>query len=207
MNWHARLAERRGTIFPKAAGDSLTKLPKVTSVSFVSDPDGHSEKIASTDVPGLRSRLLALAVAEHIDAAHVHRMDAVDMAACGELSDDTLRAYLRALDRGTVMKRGIAPAEYTQAAHCAGCGPVWLWQGAPARVLACPWCFRRKAGKALPRPKVTCGDCIHYLPDPLNPQAGAGGCGAGTGRARWPMARHLCDAHAPTDPNDGGEPA
>lgn len=129
------------------------------------------------------------------------------LAASEGMPDDVIGAYLRALDRGAVMDRGIAPAEYTQAVHCAGCGPVWLWRGAPTRLLACPWCFRRKAGKAFPRPAVTCGNCTHYLPDRLNPLAGVGGCRAETGLSRWPMARHRCAAHVPTDRNEGGEPA
>lgn len=97
-------------------------------------------------------RLLALAERDGYAPAIVHRLHGGDVAACTGLDDDVLRAYLRALDRGAVMDAGIAPAGYTQAAHCEGCGPVWLWQGAPARVIACPWCFRRNAGKALPRP-------------------------------------------------------
>lgn len=145
--------------------------------------------------PDLRAHLLSLAEAEGYAAAIVHRLHADDVAACVGLPDETLRAYLRALDRGTVMDRGIAPAGYTQAAHCEGCGPVWLWEGAPARLLACPWCFRRKAGKPLPRPLVTCGSCRHYLPDPANPAAGVGGCALGPGRALWPMKRHRCGDH------------
>lgn len=149
--------------------------------------------------PEIRAHLLSLADAEGYAPAIVHRLHADDVAACADLSDDALRAYLRALDRGTVMDCGIAPDGYAQTAHCEGCGPVWLWQGAPARVIACPWCFRRKAGKVLPRPQVTCGDCIHYLPDPLNPQAGMGGCALGAARAYWPMRRHRCAEHVPTE--------
>ncbi|MFC5577522.1 hypothetical protein ACFPOA_05755 [Lysobacter niabensis] len=149
--------------------------------------------------PEKRAHLLNLADAEGADAARVHRLHADDVTACTGLSDETLRAYLRALDRGTDIDRGIAPDGYTQAAHCEGCGPVWLWQGAPSRVVACPWCSRRKAGKPLPRPKVTCGDCINYLPDPLNPKAGMGGCALGAARAYWPVRRHRCAEHVPTE--------
>ena len=146
--------------------------------------------------PEMRAHLLNLAADDLLPDGIIHRLHAGDVAACTDLPDDTLRAYLRALDRGTVMDAGIAPDGYTQLAHCDGCGPVWLWQGALVRVIACPWCFRRKAGKTLPRPQVTCGDCIHYLPDPLNPLAGVGGCALGTGRALWPMKLHRCGEHA-----------
>lgn len=116
-------------------------------------------------------------------------MDDADVTACAGESDDTLRAYLRALERDAGMDAGIVPFDWQATAHCEGCGPVHLW--APLRVIACPWCFRRKAGKRIPRPQVRCGDCIHYLPDPLNPAAGVGSCMAGRS-ARWPMQGHEC---------------
>jgi hypothetical protein len=47
---------------------------------------------------------------------------------------------------------GRRPSHYTTAATCAGCGPVWLWQGAPAHVLGCPWCLNRGAGLPVPPP-------------------------------------------------------
>lgn len=50
------------------------------------------------------------------------------------------------------MDAGEVPDGYTKPCHCAGCGPVLLWPGCPDRVRACPWCFRRKAGKTIPRP-------------------------------------------------------
>ena len=64
-------------------------------------------------------------------------------------------AMLRALEAESVRgqrERGERPPTYTQAATCDACGPVWLWPGAPARVLACPWCFNRRAGKPVPQP-------------------------------------------------------
>lgn len=139
----------------------------------------------------VRGHLLSLAESEGMGAAHVHRLHADDVAACAGESDDTLRTYLRGLAEQHGMDAGIGPPGWTTAAHCEGCGPVWLWPDA-ARVRACPWCFRRKAGKRIPRPPVRCGDCVHYLPDPLNPDAGMGGCALGAGRAYWPMRQHPC---------------
>lgn len=46
---------------------------------------------------------------------------------------------------------GEVPPHYTQAVHCDGCGPVWLWQGSPERVQGCPWCFVRVQGMIPPR--------------------------------------------------------
>jgi len=140
----------------------------------------------------MRAKLLRLAAAEKVDAAHVHRLHADDVAAYAGEPDETLRACLRALARGAAMDSGTVPVEYTQRASCEGCGPVWLWPTCPPVVQACPWCFRRKAGKAFPSPHILCGDCRHYLPDPLNPAAGVGACGIGKGPANWPMKRHRC---------------
>lgn len=52
------------------------------------------------------------------------------------------------------MDAGLPPLEWGEpvAAYCEGCGPVLLWAGCPAVVKACPWCFRRKAGKPIARP-------------------------------------------------------
>jgi hypothetical protein len=100
----------------------------------------------------LRAVLLTLAADELLPAALVHDLDDADVAACANLPDDTLRAYLRALVRGQGMDRGELPAEYTRVCHCDACGPVWLWPTCPDRVKACPWCFRRKAGRPFPQP-------------------------------------------------------
>ena len=191
-----------------ALSDLLKQTPTVAnpanlrinhSQPSVADCDSQDSQDSQGATPDMRAHLLTLADAQRHAPAIVHRLHADDIAACVGLPDESLRAYLRALDRGTDMDRGIAPGGYTQASHCDGCGPVWLWQGAPARLVACPWCFRRKAVKALPRPQVACGDCIRYLPDPLNPHAGIGVCALGAGRAHWPMKRHQCGDHAPID--------
>lgn len=188
MTWRERLATRRVDSDAKRPDGELTKPTKGGFVSFVSEQDGH---IAANEPPNFRAHLLNLAEAEGINPALVHRLHADDLAVCAGESDDTLRAYLRGLAEQHGMDAGIVPPGWTAAAHCEGCGPVWLWPDA-ARVRACPWCFRRKAGKRIPRPPVQCGDCIRYLPDPLNPEAGMGGCVLGPGRAYWPMRRHTC---------------
>ena len=103
----------------------------------------------------IRTRLLTLSAADQI--AHVHRLHPKDLTECRQCTDDELRGYLRALDYSARMDAGQAPPGYTQAAECSGCGPVLLWPGAPASVIACPWCFRRRAGKAIPRPVITKG--------------------------------------------------
>jgi hypothetical protein len=153
----------------------------------------------------LRAHLLRLAKLEGVDAAHVHRLHADDVAACVGESDDTLRTYLRGLERGARMDAGMVPYEWKATAHCAGCGPVY-WHKAE-RLTACPWCFKRKAGRVIPRPPVQCGDCRHYSPDPINPPAGAGRCALGASRGRWPMQGHQCgDMRPPENRTKQGDP-
>ena len=101
-----------------------------------------------------RELLALLTEADRLGLPHVllHRLSADDLAACAELSAPTLGAFLRALDAGERMDAGATPPGFTAAKYCQGCGPVWLWPSAPDRVIACPWCKRRKAGLPFPRP-------------------------------------------------------
>lgn len=147
-----------------------------------------------------RAHLLALAADEGLSAVLVHGLDHADVAACDGLTDDALRAYLRALDARSQMDAGMVPRGWGEpvARTCEGCGPVLLWPTCPPRVKACPWCFRRKAGKAIPRPLVTCGTCQHFQPDTVNPGAGIGDCQLGPARAYWPKKRHRCAGWRPT---------
>lgn len=142
-----------------------------------------------------RTHLLTLAEAHGLPADLVHRLHAADLAACESHTDATLLAYLRALEQSARMDAGMVPPAYTVAAECAGCGPVWLWPGVPASVIACPWCARRKAGLAIPRPPVTCGTCRCFTPDSTNPGAGIGCCTLAHGRSHWPMQPHRCADH------------
>jgi len=145
-------------------------------------------------VEAIRDRLLALADDQIIAPAMVEALQADDVSACAGLPDETLRAYLHALQRSATMDAGQVPPDYTQPLHCDGCGPVWLWPGAPATLKGCPWCFRRKAGRSFARPLVTCGDCRHYMPDPHNAATGVGRCALGDGRTYW-SRRHACAEH------------
>lgn len=118
---------------------------------------GSSESENPT-ITDLRGRLLKVADAEGLPLALVRCLPDADVAACEGHPTVTVRTYLRALHRGADMDAGIIPAGYSQAAYCNGCGPVWLWPEAPAHVIACPWCFRRKAGRPFPRPPAVKGE-------------------------------------------------
>ncbi|WP_149365837.1 hypothetical protein [Rhodanobacter sp. T12-5] len=158
----------------------------------------------------IRAHLLALAAAEGIDAAHVHRLHDLDVAACVSLDALQLAGYLAMLADTAGRHAGRAPAGDTAAMHCEQCGPVWIHPDIAAvlpvvdgwpRALGCPWCFVRKAGGHIPRPSVTCEGCAHFTPDTINPAAGMGTCGAGMGM-HWPITRHACGTHSTRKPHE-----
>jgi len=203
VTWRERLAAMQATPAQESPGGVLPKLTEAPFVGFVGTPGGHS----ANPEPAVRhetgrAHLLALAADELLPAGLVHRLSADDVAACAGESDETLRAYLRALERSAMLAAGQCPPEFTSPALCYGCGPVWLWPGSPSRVLACPWCRVRPKLRTLPRPPVACGECRHYVPDTVNPPAGCGACGLGLPyrrgeRGRWPMATRHCPEFRP----------
>jgi hypothetical protein len=178
---------------------------RVEVVNHISTPavSAPLSPLADTLKP-LRAHLLALATAEGVDPANVHRLHDADLAGCIGLDARQLAAYLAMLVDTADRHAGRVPAGDTAAMQCEGCGPVWIRpdiaevlpvvDGWP-RALGCPWCFVRKAGGYIPRPPVTCEGCAHFTPDTINPPAGMGVCGAGKGM-RWPMTRHACADHS-----------
>ena len=177
---------------PAATPATLATLPAIGPVRVA-----ESQESQGVPPEKQRAHLLALAADEWVPEALVHGLTDADVRACNGLPDTTLRAYLRALEASGHMDAGMVPPDWGEpvARTCEGCGPVLLWSACPPVVKSCPWCFRRKAGKVVPRPAVACGDCRHYLPDPVNPPAGMGGCRLGNGRAYWPMKLHRCTEH------------
>jgi hypothetical protein len=131
-----------------------------------------------------RLRLLAFANAEYLDSDVIERLDELDVVACAGLSDECLIAYVRALHDGQQLELGKALPEDTARAMCRHCGPVFIHPSIAAiapmiddwpRVLGCRCCHVRNR-RAMPRPRVHCGDCKHFQRDSINPPAGAGHC-------------------------------
>jgi hypothetical protein len=198
-DWRKKLAERRQPN-EKGPGDSLPKLtkPPVESagegfVGFVTSPDDHLPP--ETDPDAIRAKLAELASVEGVAPELVTQLAPADVAACAGLPTETLRAYVRELETTDRIAHGSVPRGWDTPAACAGCGPVWLWEGIASPVLGCPWCARRKAGQAIPRPPVTCETCRHYIADLLNPPAGIGRCAAWGKPAHYPMRPHMCPTH------------
>jgi len=53
---------------------------------------------------------------------------------------------------GLTRAAGLAPDHYTGQTVCQSCGPVPIWEGAPASVQGCPWCTNRIEGLPIPKP-------------------------------------------------------
>ncbi len=95
MNWHARLAERRGATIAEGPGDSLPKLTEATFVGSVSDPDGLPEIIVNErSSVAMRAHLVRLSEAAGIAPGIVDALDDGDVLACDGLSDSELTAWL-----------------------------------------------------------------------------------------------------------------
>ena len=77
----------------------------------------------------------------------------------GDISTETLAAFVRSLMQRREMDQGKVPAHYTKRATCRHCGPVWLWFA--GEVQGCPWCWNRAAGRPIPRPGQYAGSPTH----------------------------------------------
>jgi hypothetical protein len=140
-----------------AHGDRLRLEPTRGSIpsSFQQRIADHKPELvallASAEGDTLRT-LFDLLIDEGLAGATVAALSMRDLRACKGLSRQALSALLRALARSQHMAAGRVPAGWTRVVECAGCGPVLLWPNAPATVTACPWCWHRKAGRAIPKP-------------------------------------------------------
>jgi hypothetical protein len=174
-----------------------------------------AELLAALSEFPTRDRLARLCHDEHIDRAIVDRLTAADVDACADLTDETLRAYLRALrDRG-LREQGKRSAAETTPAMCRSCGPIWLAPEVAAaapmvagwpRVLGCPWCHVRNR-KAIPRPSVACDGCERFVRDSINPSAGMGSCpiNLATKTLPFPHAKRECYGFAPSSQKESND--
>lgn len=73
-----------------------------------------------------RARLLALAVAEWTDPAHIHRMPDADLADWLGLDDGQRVTFLHLLADTADRHAGRVPEADPAAMHCHHCGPLWV---------------------------------------------------------------------------------
>lgn len=157
----------------------------------------------------MRASLLVLADRPGIDHAAVVRLPSADLPAWATVPTEALPDYLRALGDVATRQAGKVPLDDIAPIHCAHCGPVFVHPAIAAclpvvngwaRAIGCPWCAIRKAGGAVPRPRIACETCTRFQPDTINPVAGVGTCASGHG-THHPMQRHGCGDFQPTKEN------
>ncbi|MDO4709565.1 MAG: hypothetical protein Q4B94_07145 [Pseudomonadota bacterium] len=189
-------------ITAKAPDEALTKLTKGGFGSFGSKQNhvfaGKLPPDEST-LAAIRRRLEILAEADRLPREIVGKQTDADLAACAGLTDAALVAYLHACHCTHLMAQGKLPPGYRARVNCDGCGTVWLPEGHPDHLQACPWCLHRLAGVSLPRPPVRCADCQHSEPWPGNPEAACVTCTAGY-RGTWARRLHTCPGFQPCTP-------
>lgn len=162
-------------------------------------PARENASPAATDLAPLRANLLAICRSHLLPERLALDLPDADLVGCEQLTPEGLAHFLRCLLEREGMQRGIAPAGWTQASHCARCGPILLWQGAPVHdVIGCPWCAIRRAGGTVPRPAVTCAACMHQQRRKDTSDAGMHACNKGHG-LHHAHALHVCPDwnHAP----------
>ncbi|MBS0194778.1 MAG: hypothetical protein JSR34_11080 [Proteobacteria bacterium] len=97
-------------------------------------------------------RMRRLSLAAGLPAEPAMPLDSGDYAELTACTDIEVVAYAHSLRVRAERWLGHVPVGWTLPSLCRGCGPVWLWLGAPSIVLACPWCWNRKDGRPIPRP-------------------------------------------------------
>lgn len=68
-----------------------------------------------------------------------------------EAEPGKMEAFANMVSIRKMRERGEVPAHYTASTICAHCGPVPIFPGVRERVLGCPWCLNRAAGRPVPR--------------------------------------------------------
>lgn len=186
---------------------AVSRLPAVPVVP-VKKYKGAIETPKTMQPEPVRLRLVRLANAKGRDPALVDRIAVADLQDYTGMDDAQLIALLSMLSGDADREAGRVPTGDTAAILCRACGPVWVHPAIAAalpvvggwpRALGCPWCFIRARGTAIPRPHVSCADCRHRVPDPINPAQGWGCCAIGNESATWPCRKHRCKIFRPKE--------
>jgi hypothetical protein len=158
----------------------------------------ESREIASRLLEVLARICKGLSITPTVVLQALSPTDIVDWN-CGDVDDDTLRAFATALEWRRDREQGRRPACDSEQTTCKQCGPIWSWFA--DEVAGCPWCRNRIARCPIPRPiRVTCGSCVRFEPDAINPIAGLGSC---TGHHNppstlcFPRIKRQCDYWIP----------
>jgi hypothetical protein len=158
------------------------------------------------DTAAIRACLLRIIHAKGGDPRIIHQLSESDLAGYADMARDLLSGFVSLMIDAADRLAERVPPEDNAAVLCAHCGPVWLHPsiavvlptvGGWPTAAGCSWCFVRKAGGHVPRPRVTCETCEHFQCDPVNPAGGAGCC-ARDHTPHYPMQRHRCEDFQPS---------
>ena len=143
------------------------------------------------------ARLAPLALAnpqgELIDTGLTHGTAPVTVTALTEAERQAIEYAERV---AAIREQSKVPSSYTATTFCEQCGPVFIFESAPPRVTACPWCHNRARNLPIPCPPVTCASCRHWRRDLAEPYALVTCAHA---KARYPGERKPCAYFQPSE--------
>ena len=155
----------------------------------------HRDEVAPAGIGAALKRACAGADLEPADLLAAMAEEEIEVIGTDELPLAALTDLAAAMAATRARAAGRVPKGWIKVVTCAGCGPVWLWRGAPDTVEACPWCHERHQGRPVPRPRrVACATCSRFVPDPLG-DGGIGTCEIDiplTEPPRFPFAPRGC---------------
>ncbi len=161
MSWHEVLGWNQ---------DPIPNIPTIPTIHGSSMDRRGSEDCGDNGVrDGKTESHLLESLAKHCRGTDLKPSELKDALSPKDIEDwmndalgaAALEAFVKALTQRGEMDQGKRPDHYTERAICRRCGPIWLFHS--GKVLGCPWCLNRRAGRPIPRPEwVCCSDCEHF---------------------------------------------
>jgi len=163
MTWLARLKEKVSDALEDTEVAIVAKGPLATlatdpSSQFKNKKSGKWRYQIDADFKGLETcdplnlRLDVRKVIQDIPLSEIRKLAGDDYTQI-QNNPDAWNSFAYAVATRRMRESGKRPDYYTQKSICCHCGPVWLWEGAPAHVDGCPWCFNRVKGMFIPKPE------------------------------------------------------
>ena len=166
-----------------------TKAPaNANAANFANDRAGGGPPLAT-----LAPLALANPQGELTDTRPAHDTEPVTVPALTEAERQAIEYAERV---AAIREQGKVPGSYTATTFCEQCGPVFIFECAPPRVTACPWCHNRARDLPIPHPPVTCASCRHWRRDLAEPYALVTCAHA---KARYPGEQKPCAYFQPSE--------
>ena len=180
------------------APDLTPTVAKVATVATLLDDRTPSDAASCWVLPDGRTLWVSPSeTLEQVQLRHpgaIPLPDSVTVTEPGTEGERQAIAYAEKIQ--TIREQGRVPGSYTATTFCEQCGPVLIFQSAPPRGIACPWCFNRVRGLPIPRPNVSCASCVLWRPEPE--ERGALVSCEHT-KARYPGERKPCAYFQPSE--------